>query len=180
MVKTLHEIGGRRAVAVAIFGLCSWGSLYFDFLRFLRRWRIESIPRPLTTVILLSILGTVCGALVALVVFGDRRRVIWGGFHGTVASLCGTALYFYYHYVLADTRMYLGWSTLTSSAREAPEGNLYTGWYAIAGAVMGLVYGILQAQLHDSDKRVRVTMTLLYGLAGALAWVIVPSGIWVS
>jgi hypothetical protein len=177
--KTLYEIGSRRAAAVVLFGVCSWG-----FFRFttdpLDRWRVESIPMPLATVTLLSVLGALCGALVAFVAFADRPRAIWGAFHGTVASLSGAALYLVFQYFLFTSRLNLGWSTITSAAHEAPKGNLYTGWYAVAGAAMGLVYGFLQAQLRNRDKRVHVTMSLLYGLAGALAWVIVPAGHWVS
>lgn len=179
MFKALHEIGSRRAAAVVLFGVCSWGFFRFTTDPF-RRWRVESIPMPLATVTLLSVSGALCGALVAFVAFADRPRAIWGAFHGAVASLSGAALYLVFQYILFASHLNLGWSTVTSAAHEAPQGNLYTGWYAVAGAVTGLVYGVLQAQLHNRDKRVQLTMSLLYGLAGALAWVIVPAGHWVS
>jgi hypothetical protein len=130
--------------------------------------------------LLVATLGAICGALVTLVSFSDRRQTAWGGIHGAVAWLCGIGLAAFLGYLFEHGPMSLEWKTVTNVPPSMPEGNIYTGWFALAGAAMGFVFASLQARLSCDHPHVRIMATLLYSIVGAIALGGAPAETWIS
>lgn len=172
-----HPVVALAARAVVFGALCGWLLSEVHSLW----WALDFRGRFSSTTNVAAFLTAAVLAGAATLLSRRGRTAVSGG--GAAAGAWVVGGFFLYGRDLIDpAAMWLPrmeWWTTTFRHGEVG-GSVYSGWFIVAGGVMGLLFGLLTRGHVTGSRRAALWWVALATLAGAMGWGAVPAGAWIT